>query len=64
LKSVDVGPSKDFKSHKELLKARKWILECVANVATVPPAGATVFVGGPKVAGASGGPTRALAVWG
>jgi kynurenine formamidase len=62
--SVDVGPSKDFKSHKELLKAGKWVLECVANVASVPPAGATVFVGGPKVAGASGGPTRALAVWG
>ena len=62
--SVDVGPSKEFASHKELLRAGKWILECVANLGSVPPAGATVFVGAPKVAGASGGPTRALAVWG
>jgi kynurenine formamidase len=61
--SVDIGPSKDFASHKALLGAGKWIVECVANLAAVPPAGATVFVGGPKVAGASGGPTRALAVW-
>jgi kynurenine formamidase len=61
--SVDIGPSKTFASHKALLGAGKWILECVANLTSVPPAGATVFVGGPKVAGASGGPTRALAVW-
>jgi kynurenine formamidase len=36
----------------------------VANLAKLPPAGATVFVGAPKVGGASGGPTRVLAVWG
>ena len=30
----------------------------------VPPGGATVFVGAPKVETASGGPTRVLALWG
>jgi kynurenine formamidase len=62
--SLDFGASKDFAVHKLWLGAGKWGLECVANLADVPPAGATVFVGAPKVAGASGGPTRALAVWG
>lgn len=62
--SLDFGPSKDFAVHKLWLGAGKWGLECVANLSKLPPAGATVFVGAPKVRGASGGPTRVLAVWG
>ena len=62
--SLDCGASKDFAAHKLWLGAGKWGLECVANLAQVPPAGATVFVGAPKVSGASGGLTRVLAVWG
>jgi kynurenine formamidase len=62
--SLDFGASKDFAVHKLWLGAGKWGLECVANLSKLPPAGATVFVGAPKVAGASGGPTRVLAVWG
>jgi kynurenine formamidase len=62
--SLDFGASKDFAVHKLWLGAGKWGLECVANLAKLPPAGATVFVGAPKVIGASGGPTRVLAVWG
>ena len=62
--SLDFGASKDFAVHKLWLGAAKWGLECVANLAKLPPAGATVFVGAPKVRGASGGPTRVLAVWG
>jgi kynurenine formamidase len=61
--SLDFGASKDFAVHKLWLGAGKWGLECVANLAKLPPAGATVFVGAPKVVGASGGPTRVLAVW-
>jgi kynurenine formamidase len=61
--SLDIGASKDFAVHKLWLGSGRWGLECVANVAKVPPAGATVFVGAPKVIGASGGPTRVLAVW-
>lgn len=62
--SFDIGPSKDFRSHRVILGARKWILECVANLSKAPPSGAWVFVGLPKVVAASGGPTRVLAVWG
>jgi len=62
--SLDVGKSTDFPVHKLWLGAGKWGLECVANLSELPPAGATVFVGAPKVRGASGGPTRVLAVWG
>jgi kynurenine formamidase len=62
--SLDFGASKDFAVHKLWLGAGKWGLECVANLSKLPPAGATVFVGAPKVIGASGGPTRAIAVWG
>jgi kynurenine formamidase len=62
--SLDIGAAKDFVVHKLWLGAGKWGLECVANLSKLPPAGATVFVGAPKVTGASGGPTRVLAVWG
>lgn len=61
--SLDFGASKDFAVHKLWLGAGKWGLECVANLSRLPAAGATVFVGAPKVRGASGGPTRVLAVW-
>jgi kynurenine formamidase len=62
--SLDFGASTDFAVHKLWLGAERWGLECVANLSKLPPAGATVFVGAPKVSGASGGPTRVLAVWG
>ncbi len=61
--SLDHGPSKDFAVHKLWLGAGKWGLECVANLSKMPASGATVFVGAPKVVGASGGPTRVIAVW-
>jgi kynurenine formamidase len=63
--SLDIGPSKDFKTHTTWLPANKWGLENVANLTRVPPSGATVFVGAPKVAGGSGGPARVIALcWG
>jgi len=62
--SLDIGASKEFTVHKLWLGAGKWGLECVANLSKLPPAGATVFIGAPKVVGASGGPTRVIAVWG
>jgi kynurenine formamidase len=61
--SFDYGASKDFKVHLTLLPANKWGIENLANLAKLPEKGATVFVGLPKVKGASGGPTRVLAVW-
>ena len=61
--SLDIGSSKDFKTHVTWLPANRWGLENVANLAKVPPAGAMVFVGAPKVAAGSGGPSRVIAVW-
>jgi kynurenine formamidase len=62
--SIDTGVATDFPVHKLWLGAGKWCVECVANLGKVPPKGATVFVGAPKVETASGGPTRVLAMWG
>lgn len=62
--SIDSGAATNFPVHKAWLGAGRWAVECVANLGKVPPSGATVFVGAPKVATASGGPTRVLAMWG
>lgn len=56
--SLDYGQSADFAVHYRWLPANKWGVECVANLAQMPAAGATVVVGGPKIAGATGGPSR------
>jgi kynurenine formamidase len=60
--SIDYGPSQDFLTHVTALSAGKFGLENLANLAAVPPFGATVVVGGPKHINASGGPTRVLAL--
>jgi kynurenine formamidase len=61
--SIDLGSSKDFKVHYTILPANKWGLENLANLGKIPARGATIFVGLPKVRGASGGPARILAMW-
>ncbi|MDQ7842625.1 MAG: cyclase family protein [Armatimonadota bacterium] len=61
--SLDYGASTDFKTHVTILGANKYGLENVANLARIPPRGATVFVGGPRIQDGSGGPTRVIAVW-
>ena len=61
--SQDFGASKDFKTHVVILGAGKWGLENVANLANVPPAGATLILGSLKIDKASGGPVRLMAVW-
>lgn len=61
--SQDYGASTDFKTHVTILGANKWGLENVANLANIPPKGATLFVGAPRVQDGSGGPTRVIAVW-
>jgi kynurenine formamidase len=60
---IDVGASRDFKVHYTILPANKWGLENLANLGKIPAHGATIFVGLPKVKGASGGPARVLAMW-
>lgn len=60
--SLDPGNSADFPVHHDWLGHGKWGLENVANLATIPAAGATIVVGAPKIAGCTGGPSRALAM--
>jgi kynurenine formamidase len=60
--SLDYGQSADFAVHYKWLPANRWGIECVANLSKVPARGATVVVGGPSVAGATGGPTRVIAL--
>lgn len=60
--SLDHGPSKDFKVHYMWLPSGRWGLENVAGLDKVPANGATLVVGIPKVKGATGGPTRLMAL--
>lgn len=61
--SLDFGPSPDFAVHYTLLPTNRWGIENLANLESIPPSGATLFVGAPKIAGGSGGITRVMAVW-
>jgi kynurenine formamidase len=60
--SLDHGASKDFGFHSAWLGGGRWGLEAVANLDRVPAGGATIVVGGPKIKGATGGPSRLLAL--
>lgn len=60
--SLDNGPSKDFKTHHLWLPAGRWGLENVANLEKLPPSGAYLVVGLPKVKGSTGGPVRLIAL--
>ena len=60
--SLDRGSTKDFPVHTRWLGSNRWGLECIANLAELPPQGATIIVGGPKIASASGGPSRVFAL--
>lgn len=59
--SLDYGRSPSFGFHRDWLGAGRWGLECAANLAELPAAGATIVVGAPKFQGGTGGPTRAFA---
>jgi len=60
--SFDHGPSTDFPAHREWLPAGRCAVEGLANLASVPPAGATIVVGAPTIVGATGGPSRIIAL--
>ena len=60
--SLDRGLSQDFPVHVRWLGSNRWGLECAANLGELPRRGATLIVGGPKIAGASGGPSRVIAL--
>ena len=60
--SLDYGMSADFAVHYGWLPANRWGIENAANLGQLPANGATVIVGGPKIAGATGGPSRVIAL--
>lgn len=60
--SLDFGVSEDFATHYKWLPTNRWGLENVANLGAVPAIGSTIVVGAPKIVGATGGPSRILAL--
>lgn len=62
--SLDYGPSPDFAVHYLWLPTNRWGLEAVANLDQLPARGTTLIVGGPKIAGATGGMSRLIALVG
>lgn len=60
--SLDHGISPDFATHYAWLPAGRYGIECLAGLAQVPAAGATLIVGAPKTRGGSGGPARIFAM--
>jgi len=60
--SLDYGASADFATHYAWLPTNRWGIENIANLESVPPAGATLVVGAPKNRGGTGGPTRIFAM--
>jgi len=60
--SLDAGAAQRFVAHLAILGAGKYGIELLANLARVPPSGATIVVGAPTHEGATGGPARVLAL--
>lgn len=60
--NLDPGKAGDFPVHHYWLGRNKWGLENVANLGQLPEKGATIIVGSPKIAGATGGPSRVIAL--
>jgi kynurenine formamidase len=59
--NLDPASVATFPVHHYWLGQNKWGLESLANLGDLPPVGATLVVGAPKIAGATGGPARVLA---
>jgi kynurenine formamidase len=61
--SLDPGRATAFVAHVTLLGANRFGVENLANLAKIPPKGATAFVGVIPWEEGSGGPARVLATW-
>jgi kynurenine formamidase len=60
--SFDPGNTVEFPVHTRWLGSNRWGLENAARLGELPPRGATLVCGAPKIEGATGGPSRALAL--
>src|SRR5258708_1124513 len=45
--SLDIGPAKEFKAHKALLRGNKWGVDAVATLSHIPPSAPTPFLSPP-----------------
>jgi kynurenine formamidase len=61
--SLDPGNSATFDVHVGFLGSGRYGIEGLANLADIPAAGATAFVGAVPLEGGSGGPCRVIATW-
>lgn len=61
--SLDIGSTQDYATHYAWLPTNRYGIENVANLDSVPEAGATLFVGAPTHRGGSGGPARLIATF-
>ena len=60
--SLDYGQTTDYATHYAWLPQGRWGLENVANLAQLPPSGASIIVGAPKFKGGTGGQCRIFAM--
>jgi kynurenine formamidase len=60
--NLDAAAAVDFPVHHYWLGQNKWGLENLANLGQLPPTGAMIVVGSPKIAGCTGGPSRVIAL--
>jgi kynurenine formamidase len=60
--SLDIGPSTDFAFHVAWLPTGRYGMENLARLDELPPRGATLFVGAPRLQAGSGAPSRILAM--
>jgi kynurenine formamidase len=60
--SLDFGPSTDFAFHVGWLPTGRYGIENIAHLDELPPRGAILVVGAPKLHAGSGGPSRILAL--
>ena len=60
--SLDPGNSTEFSTHRQMLKAGKYMIENVANIERMPTTGAIIIVGVVPIADGTQAPTRVQAL--
>jgi len=60
--SLDFGATRDSPVHNLWLPSGRYGIENVANLGLLPPLGATLIAGAPKIQGTTGGPGRVMAL--
>ena len=60
--SLDYGATLDSPVHRAWLPSGRYGIENIAHLGLVPPIGAMLIAGAPKIQGATGGPGRVIAL--